>query len=132
MQKLKDEVRILRGQFEEHQTGDECPQVDVKLPASQHNVSSSSKQWRDEAEDNLYPSKCSHGEVKVEKPDKYSGKSLRALKEYVRKCEIAFRLAPDRYSQDSMKVFYAIPFLTGEMADSFACFENLKGQDRIS
>ena len=57
---------------------------------SQDNASSSSKHRRNEAEDNLYPLKCSHGEVKVEKPDKYNGKSLRALKEYVRKCEIAF------------------------------------------
>ena len=132
VQKLKDEVRILRGQFEGCQTGDECPRVDVESPASQDNASSSSKHRRDEAEDNLYPSKRSHGEVKVEKPDKYNGKSLRALKEYVRKCEIAFRLAPDRYSQDSTKVLYAIQFLTGEMVDAFVCFENLKGQDRIS
>jgi len=95
-------------------------------------MSSSSKRWRDEAEDNLYPSKRSHGEVKVEKSDKYNGKSLCALKEYVRKCEIAFRLAPDRYSQDSTKVLYAIQFLTGETANTFVRFENLKGQDRIS
>ena len=90
VQKLKDEVQILRGQFEGRQTGDECPRVDVELPASQDNASSLSKHQRDEAEDNLYPSKCSHGEVKVKKPDKYNGKSLRALKEYVQKCEIAF------------------------------------------
>ena len=95
-------------------------------------MSSSSKRWRDEAEDNLYPSKGSHGDVKVEKPDKYNGKSLCALKEYVRKCEIAFRLALDRYSQDSTKVLYAIQFLTGETTDAFVRFENLKGQDRIS
>ena len=95
-------------------------------------MSSSSKRRRDEAEDNLYPSKCSHGEVKVKKLDKYNGKSLRALKEYVRKCEIAFRLAPDCYLQDSTKVLHAIQFLTGEMADAFVHFENLKGQDRIS
>ena len=132
VQKLKDEVRILRGQFEGRQTGDECPRVDVESPASQDNASSSSKRWRDEAEDNLYPSKRSHGEVKVEKPDKYNGKSLHALKEYVRKCEIAFRLAPDRYSQDSTKVLYAIQFLMGETADAFVRFENLKEQDRIS
>ena len=87
---MKDEVRILRGQFEGCQTGDECPRVDVESPVSQDNASSSSKRWREEAEDNLYPSKRSHGEVKVEKPDKYNGKSLRALKEYVRKSEIAF------------------------------------------
>ena len=80
----------------------------------------------------MYPSKCSHGEVKVEKPEKYDGKSLRAFKEYVRKCEIAFRLAPDHYSQDSTKVLYAIQFLMGETADAFVRFENLKGQDRIS
>ena len=80
----------------------------------------------------MYPSKRSHGEVKVEKLDKYSGKSLCTLKEYIRKCEIAFRLALDRYSQDSTKVLYAIQFLMGEMADVFVRFENLKGQDRIS
>ena len=90
VQKLKDEVRILRGQFKGCQTGNECPRVDIKSPAYQDNVSSSSKRWRDEAEDNLYPLKCSYGKVKVKKPDKYNGKSLRALKEYIRKCEIAF------------------------------------------
>src|SRR5436305_10190629 len=132
VQKLKDEVRILRGQFEGHQTGDECPRVDVESLASQDNASSSSKHRRDEAEDNLYPSKRSHGKVKVEKLDKYSGKSLHALKEYVRKCEIAFRLAPDHYSQESTKVLYEIQFLTGETVDAFVRFENLKEQDRIS
>ena len=94
---MKDEVEILRGQFEGRQTGDECPRADVKSLASQNNASSSSKRWRDEVEDNLYPSKRSHGEVKVEKPNKYNGKSLRALKEYVRKCEIVFQLVPDHY-----------------------------------
>ena len=68
----------------------------------------------------------------MEKPNKYNGKFLRTLKEYVRKCEIAFRLTLDHYSQDSMKVLYAIQFLTGEMVDAFVGFENLKGQDRIS
>src|SRR5436305_6055536 len=84
VQKLKDEVRILRGQFEGCQTGDKCPQVDVESSASQDNMSSSSKHRRNEAEDNLYLSKRSHSEVKVENPDKYNGKSLHALKKYVR------------------------------------------------
>src|SRR5438045_625875 len=95
-------------------------------------MSSLSKQWRNEAEDNLYLSKCSYGKAKVEKQDKYNGKSLRALKKYVRKCEIAFQLALDRYLQDSMKVLYAIQFLMGETADMFVHFKNLKEQDRIS
>ena len=30
VQKLKDEVRILRGQFEGCQTDDECPRVDIE------------------------------------------------------------------------------------------------------
>ena len=50
----------------------------------------------------------------MKKPDKYNGKSLHALKEYVRKGEIVFRLAPDRYSQDSTKVLYVIQSLMGK------------------
>src|SRR5437764_12682707 len=76
VQKLKDEVRILRGQFEGRQTGDECPRVDVESLASHDNTSSSSKHRRDEAEDNLYPSQRSHGELKVENTANYTGTSF--------------------------------------------------------
>ena len=72
------------------------------------------------------------GDIQTVKPDPYDGKSLHNFKEYVRRCEIAFRLGPDRYSKDSTRVLYAAQFLAGETARAFERLEETNGPDTTS
>jgi len=70
--------------------------------------------------------------IKPIKPERYTGKSYRSYKEYIRQCEKAYRMLPDVYEQDSAKVLYASQYIGGELADAFERFEETKGRDNIT
>lgn len=72
------------------------------------------------------------GNVRGIKPKPYNNDSLQALREYLRRCETAFRLEPGVYSDDVRKVLYASQFLTGETAATWLRLEKQNGEDNTS
>ncbi|KAH0557017.1 hypothetical protein GP486_005195 [Trichoglossum hirsutum] len=68
-------------------------------------------------------------DIRVIKPEPYDGKTLQALREYLHRCETAFRLKPETYPDDAWKVLYASQFLTGASAEAWLRLENENGKD---
>ena len=63
------------------------------------------------------------------KLDLYDGKTLSGLRNYLRRCETMFRLAPKTFATDRTKVLYASQFLDGEVSNVFKRREKEKGED---
>ena len=97
-------------------------------------ITSLEKRHRDDSESGESRVKCyfTASVIKSIKPERYTGKSYRSYKEYIRQCEKAYRMLPDVYEQDSAKVLYASQYIGGELADAFERFEETKGRDNIT
>jgi hypothetical protein len=57
---------------------------------------------------------------------------MNAFREYIRQCEVTFRILPDTYATDKAKVLYGIQFLRGETAKTFERLEQTNGPDNTS
>jgi hypothetical protein len=121
VQRLEREVRILRerldkGPEDEEQRG-RTESETLRTPSrSRASASSASKRRRTLRDDDLPPPKHepSTSGIKLVAPEKYNGKSISAMKEYISSCETTFRLAKRNYPDDATKVLYASQYLTGE------------------
>jgi len=131
IRKLEEEIRVLREQ------ATAAPATASGTGGGPEAAAATNKRQRpqDTADDDDAPSakrSGAGGDIRPVKPNPYEGKSLSSLKEYVRRCELAFRIQADRYTQDSARVLYAAQFLTGEPAKAFERLENTNGQDNTS
>ena len=68
----------------------------------------------------------------VEKPPEYSGKTLRSFHNFVRGCEIAFRVRPSSYDSDAAKILLAMQYLQGDPADAWEREERTRGEDNTT
>jgi hypothetical protein len=128
---LGEEVRTLRRQAEARTLTREP--IDIDDQPSGEGQSVGSKRSRDELhelDDVALPvrKRFGGGDPKVERPEKYRGGMARKLKEYILLYETAFRLLPDAYPTDAIRVLYAQQFLTGETLDAWLRYaDNLEG-----
>src|SRR5437667_2977782 len=136
---LEREVRILqerldRGSEDEEQCGRPEAETIGTPSQSRDSTSSASKRHRTLGDDDLPPSKRvpPTSGIKLVAPEKYNGKSISAMKEYISSCETTFRLSKSNYPDDATKVLYASQFLTGETKRAWLCLEQTKGKDNIT
>ncbi|KAI9773108.1 MAG: hypothetical protein M1840_008229 [Geoglossum simile] len=88
----------------------------------------------DEVDDSMPPTKHSSTSVDTRpvKPSVYERKLINSLKEYIRRCELAFCIRGEECAKDVDKVLYAAQFLDSESAKAFECLEGINGQDKTS
>lgn len=68
--------------------------------------------------------------LRPKEPQAYSGETLQQHREFIRDCEVAFRLTPENYRNESERVLYAMQYLKGEPRDAWwAHFERIDEDD---
>ena len=65
--------------------------------------------------------------AKVPVPEKYTGKSIKQHRKFMRTCNLTFRSDPEYYRDDATKILYAIQLLDGEPAETWARHEEEVG-----
>ena len=92
-----------------------------------------SKWRRTLGDDDLLPSKHvpPTSGIKLVAPEKYNGKFISVIKEYISSCKTTFWLSKSNYPDDATKVLYASQFLMRETKRAWLCFEQMKGKDNI-
>jgi hypothetical protein len=134
IKKLEKQVQVLRQQAE----GTEPTAInldDGSTPSESQHGASGRKRTRNDDDEHEPRQRRRYdlpGRPKVEKPDKYDGGGLRKLKEYIRKCETAFKLEPETYYNDAVKTLYAGQFLYGETLGAWLRLEESREGEVIS
>ena len=113
VQRLEREVRILqerlnRGPEDDEQHGRPKGKM-LQTPSQlQDSISTASKQHRTLWDNDLLPSKHepSTSSIKLVAPEKYNGKSISIMKEYISSCKMTFWLVKCNYPDNVMKVLY--------------------------
>jgi hypothetical protein len=70
--------------------------------------------------------------IRTKPPPEYKGRNIKEHKDFVKACEVAYRLAPTEYPTDAVKVLYAVQYLTGEPSDAWDRHERERGEDNTS
>ena len=62
--------------------------------------------------------------LKPKDPTGYRGKNIREYREFVRSCEMAFRLLPEELKEDKNRVIWLMQYLVGDLKELwYAHFE---------
>jgi hypothetical protein len=136
LEELEKEIRILRWRKEKRDNEEPDTQDSGSTATPTEDTRTSAAKRRRDTESEGRPTSPrkahSRSDIRVVKPDTYNGKSLHALREYVRRCETAFRLRPESYPDDARRVLYASQFLTGESAEAWLRLESENGEDNTT
>jgi hypothetical protein len=68
----------------------------------------------------------------VKDPPEYTGRNQRQYHEFIRACELVFRIRPSQYDDDSTKINHALQYIKGTPADSWEREETRRGQNAAS
>lgn len=68
----------------------------------------------------------------VKDPPEYSGRNQRQYHEFIRACELVFRIRPSQYDDDAAKINHALQYIKGTPADAWEREERRLGQNTAS